>query len=441
MEENGINETEVRPIVVGLDIGTTKICVIVGRPNEYGKIDILGVGKVASTGVQKGVVNNIQQTTENIKAAVEEASLKSNVKIEVVHVGIAGQHIRAQQMREVIVRNNSHDQITQKDIDRLIADVERVVKTRNEEIIHIIPQDYIVDEEIGVKQPIGMAGVRFGGNFHIITGSPMAAQNIVRCIKGAGLESAGLILEPLASAAAVLGHDEMEAGVVLVDIGGGTTDIAIFQDNIIRHSSVIALAGNKITEDIQEGCNIMKGQAEELKVKFGCALASEASKDEFISIPGIRGRAAKEISMYNLAMIIQARLEEIFAMIMHEIEESGFARKLSAGMVITGGGSQLKHMAHLVNYLTGMDARIGLPDEHLSKGLIREINSPIYATGTGLILKGLELLHDQEMADAGEEEAKVASSRIPTAKKAKSWLDGLMNTSKKLFEDDMDDYK
>jgi cell division protein FtsA len=423
---------ENKEIVVGLDIGTTKICVIVGRRNEFGKIDILGMGKSESEGVSRGVVTNIQKTVDAIKDAVAQASARSNVDIKVVHVGIAGQHIKSLRHRGIIVRANGEDEIAQVDVDRLDEDMHRLVMTPGEEIIHVIPQEYIVDSESGIKDPIGMAGVRLEGNFHIITGQITAAKNIHRCVNKAGLSVADLILEPIASCEAVLTDEEKEAGVALIDIGGGTTDIAIFQDGIIRHTAVIPFGGNIITEDIKEGCAVMRKQAEALKVKFGCALADEARENEIISIPGLRGRDPREISVKNLSYIIQARVEEIFEHVYYEIKCSGYEKKLIAGIVITGGGAQLKHLAQLVEYVTGLDARIGYPNEHLSQGMVEEVKSPMYSTGIGLTLKGF--VPEKRLAE------KIANTASEMVKK-KKWYDSIFAKGKKwLEEEDLEDY-
>jgi cell division protein FtsA len=376
-------------IIVGLDIGTTKIAVIVGKRNEHGKIEILGMGRSESLGVMRGVVANIEKTVASIKEAVEEASVKSEVDIKEVYVGIAGQHIKSMQHRGMITRTNTDYEISQADIDAITDDMYRLAMPPGEEIIHVIPQEFIVDNEQGIKEPIGMDGIRLEANCHIITGLVTAAKNIYKCVEKAGLTTKALILEPLASAEAVLTEEEKEAGVVLVDIGGGTTDIAIFQDGIIRHTAVIPFGGNVITEDIKEGCSIIRSQAEQLKVKFGSALAKQTRENEIVSIPGLRGREPKEISVKNLAHIIQARVEEIIDNVYYEIKNSGYEKKLIAGIVITGGGSQLKNISQLVEYITGMDTRIGYPNEHLGKGL-DEVKSPMYATGVGLVISGLK---------------------------------------------------
>jgi len=381
-------------IVVGLDIGTTKIVAIVGRRNEFGKIEILGMGKSESFGVARGVVQNIDQTVQSIQTAVAEAEAKSGVDIKVVNVGIAGQHIRSMQHRGIKTRASIEQEISQNDIDALIDDMYKLMMAPGEEIIHVLPQEYIIDNESGIKNPIGMSGIRLEANFHIITGQIAAARNIYKCVQKAGLEVSELTLEPLASADAVLSNEEKEAGVVLVDIGGGTTDVAIFQDGIIRHTAVIPFGGNVITEDVKEGCTIIKSQAELLKIKFGSALASENQENEIVSIPGLRGRAHKEISVRNLSAIIQARMEEIVEHVYYEIKHSGYEKKLIAGIVVTGGGAQLKHVSQLIEYITGMDTRVGYPNEHLAKGS-EDVTSPLFATSVGLVMKGLQTLDKQ----------------------------------------------
>ncbi|NUM51666.1 MAG: cell division protein FtsA [Flavobacteriales bacterium] len=421
--------SELSEIIVGLDIGTTKIVAIVGRQNEYGKLEILGLGKSESLGVTRGVVTNIEKTIQSIKEAVTEAEAKAGVDIRIVNVGIAGQHIKSLQHRGIIIRHNTDDEIQQSDINRLIDDMHKLVMLPGEEIIDVIPQEYILDNEQGIKDPKGMAGVRLEANFHIITGQVAAAKNIYKCVNKAGIEVENIILEPLASSDAVLSSEEKEAGVALVDIGGGTTDLAIFQDGIIRHTAVIPFGGNVITDDIKEGCGIIKNQAELLKIKFGSALASESQENEIVSIPGIRGRDPKEISLKNLANIIQARMEEIIEHVYYEIKSSGFENKLIAGIVVTGGGAQLKHITQLFEYVTGMDTRIGYPTEHLAKGNSDEVTSPMYSTCIGLVLKGFEK----------QEESK-PSKETPVANHSKktkgSFFDKMLNIGQKFFEDE-----
>jgi cell division protein FtsA len=386
-------------IVVGLDIGTTKICAIVGKRNEYGKINILGFGKSLSDGVQRGVVNNIEKTVSAIREAVEEAEKHSGIKIEVVHVGIAGEHVRSMQHKGIITLNNPDFEITQSDVSRLHEDMFKIATQPGTEIIHVLPQEYTVDSQVGIIDPVGMSGVRLEGNFHIVTGQMTAANNIYKCVKRAGLEVSELILEPLASSAAVLTHEEKEAGVCLVDIGGGTTDIAVFENNIIRHTAVIPFGGNIVTEDIKQGCKVMKKHAELLKIQYGSALAEAVTEDVIISIPGPRDRPAKEIHKSMLARIIQSRMEEIMEFVLAEIKNSGYEDKLVAGIVVTGGGAQLQHMKQCVEYVTGIDTRIGLPGEHLASGMVDEVNFPMFSTGTGLVIMGLET-NEYEVAPA-----------------------------------------
>jgi len=376
-------------IIVGLDIGTTKISCIVGRRNEYNKLEILGMGRAESFGVQRGVVANLEKTTNAIKQAVTAAEENSGHEIHEVIVGIAGQHIRSIQHRGIITRDNAEDFISKADIKRLTDEMYKLALPPGDKIIHVLPQDFIVDDEHGVTDPIGRAGVRLEANFHIITGKSAAINDIHRCVEHAGFIVKGLMLEPLASAASVLGDEEREAGVAMVDIGGGTTDIAIFHNHIIRHTAVIPLGGNVVTEDIKEGCMIMRNSAEQLKVKFGSALAVDEQENQIVSIQGLKGREPKEISLKNLAHIIEARMKEILDYSYYEIQQSGYADKLIGGIVVTGGGSQLKHLKQLVEYVTGLDARIGYPTEHLATGA-EEAGNPMYATGVGLIIKGFE---------------------------------------------------
>ncbi len=378
---------------VGLDIGTTKIVAIIGRENEYGKIEVLGMGKSKSLGVHRGVVNNITQTISSIQQAVEQAELNSGLKIGSVVVGIAGQHIRSLQHSDYITRPNSEEVINNEDLDRLCNQVYKLVMLPGEEIIHVLPQEYKVDGQSEIKEPKGMYGGRLEANFHVVVGQVSSIKNIGRCIKSAGLDLGSITLEPLASADAVLSQEEKEAGVALLDIGGGTTDLAIFKDGIIRHTSVIPFGGNVITEDIKEGCSIIEKQAELLKIKFGSAWPGENKDNEIVSIPGLRGREPKEITLKNLSKIIHARVVEIIEQVYVEIKNYGHEdqkKKLIAGIVLTGGGSQLKHLKQLVEYITGMDTRIGYPNEHLAGDSDEEIASPLYATAVGLLMKALE---------------------------------------------------
>lgn len=379
-------------IAVGLDIGTTKIVAMIGKKNEYGKLEILGVGKSKSLGVHRGVVNNITQTIQSIQQAVTDAENDSGYKINDVVVGIAGQHIRSIQHSDYISRPNAEEVIGDADIDTLIGQVHKLAMLPGEEIIHVLPQEFKIDGQAEIKEPIGMYGGRLESSFHVVVGQAASIRNLGRCVKSAGLELSGLTLEPLASADAVLSQEEKEAGVALIDIGGGTTDLAIFKDGIIRHTAVIPFGGNVITEDIKEGCSIIEKQAELLKTRFGSAWPGENKDNEIVSIPGLRGREPKEISLKNLSKIIHARVVEIIEQVYAEIKLYGHEdpkKKLIAGIVLTGGGAQLQHIKQLVEYITGMDTRIGYPNEHLAGDSNEELSSPLYATAVGLVMNSI----------------------------------------------------
>jgi cell division protein FtsA len=393
-------------ISVGLDIGTTKIVAMSGVKNEYGKTQILGQGKSISLGVHRGVVNNITQTIQSIQQAIQEAEQSSGEKITSVTVGIAGQHIRSLQHSDYITRANSELVIDEADIERLINQVHKLVMLPGEEIIHVLPQEFKVDGQGEIKEPVGMYGGRLEANFHVVVGQVSSIRNIGRCIKSAGLDLEGITLEPLASANAVLSSEEKEAGVALIDIGGGTTDLAIFRDGIIRHTAVVPFGGNVITEDIKEGCSIIEKQAELLKIKFGSAWPGENKDNEIVSIPGLRGRDPKEITLKNLSKIIHARVVEIIEQVYVEIKNYGHEeqkKKLIAGIVLTGGGSQLKHLKQLVEYITGMDTRVGYPNEHLAGDSDKEITSPLFATSVGLVMDGLQRIDKQNQEDNPEQ--------------------------------------
>ena len=404
-------------IAVGLDIGTTKIVAIIGRKNEYGKLEILGTGKSISIGVQRGVVTNITQTIQSIQKAIELAENESDIEIGSVVVGIAGQHIRSLHHSDYITRDNADEVIDEEDIDRLKKQVLKLVMLPGEEIIHVLPQDYKVNGQTDIEEPIGMFGGRLEANFHVVVGQVASIRNIGRCIKSAGLKMENITLEPLASADAVLSQEEKEAGVAMIDIGGGTTDLAIFKDGIIRHTHVIPFGGNVITEDIKEGCSIIGKQAELLKIKFGSAWPGENKDNEIVSIPGLRGREPKEITLKNLSKIIHSRVLEIMTDVFSEIKNYCYEepkKKLIAGIVLTGGGSQLKHIKQLVEYITGMDTRIGYPNEHLATNLKKNISSPMYATSIGLLMKGLEVKEKENNIKMLEK--KLAANNILTEK-------------------------
>ena len=391
MEEN-IQELQTGAYMVGLDIGTTKISVMIGRKNQYGKLEILGTGRAVSNGVARGIVSNIDKTVSSIMSAINEAKQKSGVDFKDVFVGIAGQHIKSLQHRGQIVRDNVDVEIVKADIDKLKSNMFKLITIPGEEVIHVIPQEYTVDGEDGIEDPIGMAGVKLEANFHVITAQVGAVRNIMKCVEKSGLTPVDLVLEPFASALATLDADELREGVALVDIGGGTTDVAIFLGNIIRHTAVIPFGGNVITKDIKSGLEILENQAELLKTKFGSAMYTDDQENVMVSIPGLRGRPAKEIAIRNLSEIIGARYKEIIDLVYHEIKASGYESKLMTGIVLTGGGSLIKNLKQLVAYVSGKETRIGYPNEHLGSDSKDLVVSPMYSTGVGLVLKGFEYL-------------------------------------------------
>ena len=433
-EDSGQGNTRV---IVGLDIGTTKIACFIGRKNEHNKIEIISMGKSESMGVMHGVVANIEKTVQSITAAINTAQLckEGTLTIKNVYVGIAGQHIKSIQHRGMYTKRDNTSEISQEDIDFFVDDMHKMVMPPGEEIIDVIPQEYIVDGSPEIKEPIGMAGVRLEANFHIITGQINNVMNIKRCIERANLNVRDIILEPIASADAVLSDEEKEAGIVLVDIGGGTTDIAIFQDGIIRHTAVIPFGGNIITNDIREGCKILSRHAEALKIKYGSASASENKENEVVCIPGLRGREPKEITLKNLSNIIQARMEEIIELVNYEIKNSGYSKKLIGGIVVTGGGAQLKHLTQLFEYMTGMDTRIGYPTEHLANSNdIENIESPMFSTGIGLVLQGFKKLDN--IKDVMEPLKKDEVSKHSNRERRGTFFDKFLNKTKEFFTDE-----
>ncbi|MEO6190100.1 MAG: cell division protein FtsA [Saprospiraceae bacterium] len=399
MESYNFHNSE---IIAALDIGTTKVCVVVGRKVLHNKIEVLGFGKVSSEGVIRGVVSNIDKTVMAIVDAVDLAEKMSHTEIHKVYVGIAGQHIKSIQHQGLLLRNNAKEEVSKEDVKKLIEDMHKIALPPGDQILHVIPQEFTVDQEEGIIDPIGMSGARLQSNFHIITGNTSAAQNIQRCIEKAGLFFEGMTLEPLASAESVLSKDEKEAGVVMVDIGGGTTDVTIYNEGIIRYTSVIPLGSNMITKDVKAGCSTTLEYAEKLKVRFGSALADEIVDNRIITIPGLMGREPKEISEKNLARIIQARVEEIFEYVMWDIHRSGFENQLAAGIVLTGGGSLLKNIDMLAEYRTGLASRIGIPTMHLSSHYHDEIKNPMFATSIGLLIEGLKKVKPAERIPQSE---------------------------------------
>ncbi len=422
-------------IIVGLDIGTTKVCAIVasaestddtnaapGEPAKHGRINILGIGRSPSDGLTRGVVTNIDKTVRSIQTAVADAESQSGVKITSVTVGIAGDHIQSFQSRGVIAISGPEKEITQADVDRLIEDTKRVALPADRKIIHVIPQEFIIDGQDGVYDPVGMSGVRMEANVHIITGLITAAQNIYKCIQRAGLEVSDMVLEPLASSYSVLDEEEKEVGVALLDIGGGTTDLAVFEEKTIRHTAVIGIAGKKVTDDIRKGLGILGEQAEKLKIEHGFAYQPSIIDNEAIVLPGISGRAPIELDKQLLCQIIQPRMEEILEIAAMEIKRSGYSKHLSAGVVLTGGGSLIKGTAELAREVLGMTTKIGIPSGYYA-GLVREIENPIYATGVGLVLHTLRN-KDRSTLNALKN-GKSARSSSSIFKRMKMWFDEL----------------
>lgn len=457
-ERNAANQNG-QPVIVGLDIGTTKIAAIAGRKNEFGKLEILGFGKANSVGVQNGMVLNIDQTTKAIQQAMENC-LASNPNLEIneVYVGIAGHHVKSLQTRGDIVRHSNEDEISQAEIDRLIKDQYKTYVPASDQIIDVIPQEFTVDNFQNIANPIGYSGVKIGANFHIITGDRNAIRNINRSVERSGLKIRDLMLQPLASAAAVMCEQDLEAGVAIVDIGGGTTDLAVFYEGILKQTAVIPFGGENITKDIKDGLGVLKTQAERMKIQFGSALADEAQANAFISIPGLRGMPSKEISVKNLAGIIQDRMREILEFVSYNLKQVGLdTRTLNGGIVLTGGGSQLKHLIQLTEYVTGLNARIGYPNEHLTTGHIEELSKPVYATCIGLILKGYNVYensHNRLHSDPvfvvdtpGQSDVIIESekdlsdiplSRVHKKKSLKDFMDSIKHGLIDLFKEEED---
>jgi cell division protein FtsA len=409
--------------IVGLDIGTTKVCAVVAGTDEHGRINILGIGRAPSDGMTRGVVTHIDRTTNAIATAIHEAQATSGLVIKSVIVGIAGDHIQSFQSRGVISISGPDHEVTQADIDRLIEDCKRVALPSDRKIIHVIPQEFIIDGQDGVYDPLGMSGVRMEANVHIITGLVTAAQNIYRCVQRAGLEVADMVLEPLASSYAVLEDEEKEVGIALIDVGGGTTDLAVFEERTIRHTAVIGIAGKKVTDDIRKGLGILSEQAERLKREHGSAYLPAVMNTDPIVLPGVGGRAPIEIDRRLLAQIIQPRMEEIFEIVALEIKRSGYSKHLSGGAVLTGGGALIKGTAELARDVLGMPVKIGIP-AGFSGGLVREIENPAYSTAVGLVYYGLKYKTGGAPAAPGSAGSKDRSLR-GIAGKMKTWFDQL----------------
>lgn len=437
--------TQTSNILAAIDIGTTKIVTIAGRMIDN-KLEIIGMSKTPSKGVKRGVVLNIEEAVSAIRYTVEEVEKQVGFRIKEAYVGIAGQHISSLQNRGYILRDSYEEEITKEDTEKLLSEMYKISIQPGEEIIHVIPQSYVVDNETGVKNPIGMFGKRLEGNYHIVIGQTSSARTIERCVNRVGIAVKKMILEPLASSAAVLTEDEIEAGVAMVDIGGGTTDIAVYYDDIIKHTAVIPFGGNVITKDVMEGCSILNKHAELLKIQYGSALGDLAEESKVVAVPGISGREPKEVSIKSLAYIIQSRMEEIIDHIVFQLEGSDFLEKLTAGLVITGGGSQLRHLPQLIKYRTGLDVRMGTPTVMVSNVNLKEVNHPMYSTSVGLLYKGFENRPLDPIVEAPREEKvrepeffseeTAKNSEQKPARKISNVFDRFKTTIENIFDDD-----
>ena len=390
------------PMIVGLDLGTTKIATIVAEVDPENNLRVVGVGTSPSDGLRRGVVVNLDKTVQSILKAVEEAELMAGVKVEAVYAGIAGDHIRSINSKGVIAVSRQGNEITKQDVERVIEQAKAVAIPMDREIIHVIPQDFIVDDQHGIRDPVGMSGVRLEAEVHIVTGAVTSAQNIYKSIERAGLRVIDLVLQPLASSLSVLNDDERELGTALLDVGGGTTDLALFFEGSIRHTAVIGLGGNNVTNDIAIGLRTPAAQAELLKKKQGCAMQALVKQDEIIKVPGVGGREEREVSRQVLASIIEPRMEEIFSLTQREIKRTDYADLLAAGVVLTGGTASMQGMAELAEQIFNLPVRIGYPQG--VGGLVDSVKDPIHATGVGLVLYGFQ---EGEGGFAGVSEGKL----------------------------------
>ncbi len=372
-------------LIVGLDIGTTKICVVVGEVHDN-RVDVIGIGRHPSIGLRRGVVVNIESTVHSIRQAVEEAERMAGCEINAVYVGIAGSHIKSFNSHGLIPI--THSEIRQDDIDRVVDAARAVPIPPDQEVIHVLPQEFMVDGQADIQDPIGMTGVRLEADVHIVTGSVTAVHNIVKCCNRAGLEVTDVVLEPLASAGAVLTKEEMELGVGLLDIGGGTADLAVFADGTIKHTFVLGLGGHNLTNDLSIGLRTPLKEAERLKEEFGCALASMIDKDQVIEVPSVGGRKNRKLSRKVMGEILEPRVEEMLTLINQELIESNFKEMVNAGMVLTGGTSLLENMEELAEQIFDLPVRIGHPEN--IGGVVDVVNTPQWATGVGLVIFGMK---------------------------------------------------
>lgn len=400
-------------IIVGLDIGTTKICAIVAEQHEDGSTEVIGIGTHPSRGLRKGVVVNIESTIESVKQAVEEAELMAGVEINTVYTGIAGGHIKGFKSRGVIAVRD--DEVTRYDMQRVIEAAKAVAIPLDREILHVIPQEFIVDDQEGIKDPLGMSGVRLEAEVHIITAAATTTQNIVKCVNRAGLDVAGVILQPLASSQAVLTPEEKELGVAMVDIGGGTTDVAIFLDGSLWHTAVLGIGGNHLTNDIAIGLRTPAMEAERIKQRYGCAVSSMVRGNELIEVPSVGGRQPRTLPRQLLAEIIEPRIEEIFTLVGQEIRRTGHEEMIASGVVITGGAAITEGMVEVAERVLGLPVRRGAPIN--ISGLVDIVNTPVYSTGVGLILYMLRETAESELQRVG-----AGNLLAKTSSRVKSWI-------------------
>jgi cell division protein FtsA len=401
-------------LIVGLDIGTSKIVAIVGEINDENGIEIIGIGSHPSRGLKKGVVVNIESTVQSIQRAVEEAELMAGCQIHSVYTGIAGSHISSLNSHGIVAIRDK--EVSPGDVDRVIDAARAVAIPADQRVLHVLPQEFIIDNQEGIKEPVGMSGVRLEAKVHLISGAMSAAQNILKCVRRCGLEVDDIILEQLASSHSVLTEDEMELGVCLVDIGGGTTDIAVFTDGAIRHTAVIPIAGDQVTNDIAVALRTPTQYAEEIKVKYACALTQLAGAEETIEVPSVGDRAPRRLTRQTLAEVVEPRYEELISLIQAELRRSGFEDIIAAGIVMTGGSSKMEGVIELAEEIFHMPVRLGVP--HSVSGLVDVVRNPIHATGVGLLLFG----HQQRKT--GSLEALSSNSVQGVLKRMKSWFQG-----------------
>jgi len=386
-------------VIVGLDIGTTKVCAIIGRINEYEGVDIVGVGVAPSRGLRKGVVVNIESTVNSVATAIEKAELMAGIEVKSVFAGIAGGHIEGINSRGVVAVSTRNREISELEVERVIDAAKALALPMEREVIHVIPQEFVIDNQDGIKDPIGMNGVRLEAEVHIVTGAVASAQNIVKSVNRAGYTVNDIVLEPLASAMATLKDDEKELGVVLIDMGGGTTDVLIYLNGSIWHTNVLGMGGNHVTNDISIGLRTPVNAAEEIKRKWGVALSGLVEPDDIIEVPNVGGRNPSRMPRQILAEIVQPRMEEIFFLVKEELDKKDFKDLLAGGIVLTGGASQLEGCDKLAEDVFGMPVRIGTPAG--VNGLVEEVTSPEFATGVGLVHYGVKVLPESYMENRG----------------------------------------